>query len=154
MRRFAVIAALLLLAAACASSQVQRPPEKLYFAVELRSEGVVVGKPKLLGETGKPLRVERRQPGASVADYQLRLFPSRDGERFKLSLDAEVKDARGHQELALLHGQERKLELGHYAGELSISVTLMKVDSPEFRALMGLIDEEKMAKAAPGAGAI
>ncbi len=145
MRRFLITSALLL-AAACASSQIQRPAEKLYFSVEVRREGVLVGKPKLLGETGKALRVERRQPGATEADYALRLRPEREGDRFRIELDATVSDARGHRELALLHGQEKQLELGRYPGELSVSLTLMRVDSPEFRALMGLVEGEAAAR--------
>ncbi|MGQ0508614.1 MAG: hypothetical protein ACT4TC_25220 [Myxococcaceae bacterium] len=137
-----ITASLALAVAACVSTAAPKAPEKLYFAVELRRDGELVGKPKLLGETGKPLRVERRQQGATLADYELRLLPERDGGQFKVELDAAVRDAGGHQELALLHGQEKKLQLGRLPGELEISLTLMKVDSPEFRTLMGLVESE------------
>ncbi|MFP2933208.1 hypothetical protein ACLESO_50295 [Pyxidicoccus sp. 3LG] len=49
-----------------------------------------------------------------------------------------LPEAEGHSELALLHGQQRKLQLGRVPGELEVSLLLMKVDSPEFRALMQL----------------
>lgn len=148
MRRLAAIAIALFIAA-CASTQGKAlPPEKLYFAVELRHDGKLVGKPKLLGETGRVVRVEKRQQGATIPDYQLRLTPERDGEeRFRIELDAAVRDSRGHRELALLHGQEKKLELGKFPGDLEVSLTLMKVDSPEFRALMGLVEAEQTARA-------
>src|SRR5512146_1554220 len=50
--------------------------EPLYFSLEVKREGRVVAAPKLLGVEGKPLRVERRQPGASSPDYRLVLFPN------------------------------------------------------------------------------
>jgi hypothetical protein len=141
MRSFALTFFCLLFAAGCAS---QRPAasQKLYFAVELREQGRLVGKPKLVGETGKLLKVERRQPGAPQPDYQLVLMPTLDGDAFKIKLDVAVprSNRSGHSDLDLLHGQERKIELGLHPGELEVKLTLMKVDSPEFRALMRLAD--------------
>ena len=140
MRRVA-LTLLLLLAAACASQQRPAEPEKLYFAVELRRDGRVVGRPKLLGETGKVVRAERREPGASSPDYQLALSPADDGRgAFRLELDVSLPGASGHSKLALLHGQERKVELGARPGELEVTLLLMRVDSSEFRALMSLAE--------------
>jgi hypothetical protein len=115
--------------------------EPLYFAVEVRREGRVVAQPKLLGETGRTLRAERRRPGAPHADYRLILTPKAAGESFLLQLDLLLPEAQGHSELALLHGQQRKLQLGRVPGELEVSLLLMKVDSPEFRALMQLAED-------------
>lgn len=112
--------------------------EPLYFALEVRHEGRLVAQPKLLGETGRTVRAERRKPGASEPDYRLVLTPTAEGEAFHLELDLALPEVRGHSELALLHGQERKLQLGRHPGELEVSLLLMKVDSPEFRALMDL----------------
>ncbi|MHB8877730.1 MAG: hypothetical protein ACYC8T_28905 [Myxococcaceae bacterium] len=124
---------------ACASQQHAAAPQKLYFAVELRHDGQVVGKPKLLGETGGKILVERRAPGAASADYQLSLAPSDDGHgSFGLDLDVKLPGARGHSKLELLHGEERKLELGQRPGDLQVTLLLMRVDSTEFRALMNL----------------
>ena len=81
-------------------------PEKLYFAVEVQHEGKLVGKPRLLGETGKPLRAERRRPGSDVSDYVLVLKPTHEGGRYHLELDVSVPGARkGHTEFSLLHGE-------------------------------------------------
>lgn len=115
--------------------------EPLYFALEVRREGRLVAQPKLLGETGRTLRAERRKPGATQPDYQLVLTPIVEGGLYHLSLELSLPELRGHSELALLHGQQRKLQLGKVPGELEVSLLLMKVDSPEFRALMDLADD-------------
>ncbi|HYH97782.1 hypothetical protein [Hyalangium sp.] len=115
--------------------------EPLYFALEVRREGRLVAQPKLLGETGRTLRAERRKPGATQPDYQLVLTPILEGDMYHLSLELALPELRGHSELALLHGQQRKLQLGKAPGELEVSLLLMRVDSPEFRALMDLADD-------------
>jgi hypothetical protein len=112
--------------------------EVLYLALEVRQEGRVVARPRLLGETGKRVLAQKRRPGAPRADYQLTLTPNPEGEGFALSLDLTVGEVRGHQDVALLHGEERRLTLGEQPGSLEVSVLLMRVDSPEFRALMDL----------------
>lgn len=112
--------------------------EPLYFALEVRREGHLVAMPKLLGETGRTLRAERRKPGAAQPDYQLILTPIVEGNTYQLSLELTLPDIKGHSELAMLHGQQRKLQLGKSPGELEVSLLLMKVNSPEFRALMDL----------------
>ncbi|MGZ3457366.1 MAG: hypothetical protein ACXU86_02555 [Archangium sp.] len=118
----------------------QAQAEPLYFALEVRHEGRLVAQPKLLGETGRTVRAERRKPGASAPDYRLVLTPRAEGETFHLELDLMLPEVQGHSELALLHGQERRVQLGRYPGDLEVSLLLMKVDSPEFRALMDLAD--------------
>jgi hypothetical protein len=112
--------------------------EPLYFALEVRHDGHLVAQPKLLGETGRTLRAERRKPGASVPDYRLVLTPTAEGGTFHLELDLALPEVQGHSALALPHGQERRVQLGSHPGELEVSLLLMKVDSPEFRALMDL----------------
>jgi hypothetical protein len=115
--------------------------EPLYFALEVRRAGRLVAQPKLLGETGRTIRAERRKPGAAQPDYQLVLTPILEGNLYHLSLELALPELRGHSELALLHGQQRKLQLGKAPGELEVSLLLMKVDSPEFRALMDLAED-------------
>ncbi|MCP3138964.1 hypothetical protein [Pyxidicoccus xibeiensis] len=134
-----VVAGLALLVGLCSVvSPAAVRAEPLYFAVEVRREGRLVAQPKLLGETGRTLRAERRRPGAPIADYSLVLTPRAEGKSFLLQLDLLLPEAEGHSELALLHGEQRKLQLGRVPGELEVSLLLMKVDSPEFRALMQL----------------
>lgn len=115
--------------------------EPLYFALSVWRDGRLVAQPKLLGESGHTLRAERRRPGALVPDYSLVLTPKGEGNSFRLELDLTLPEAQGHSELGLLHGQERKLQLGRVPGELEVSLMLMKVDSPEFRALMDLSED-------------
>ncbi|AKF79991.1 hypothetical protein ACN47A_02355 [Myxococcus fulvus] len=128
----------LLVGMLCGMMPASAEAEPLYFAVEVWRDGRLVAQPKLLGETGRTLRAERRRPGAPTADYRLVLMPRAEGESFLLQLDLLLPEAKGHSELALLHGQQRKLQLGRVPGELEVSLLLMKVDSPEFRALMQL----------------
>ncbi len=137
MDRTALIACALL-AWGCASRPKPTGDQKLYFSLEVRREGQLVGKPKLLGELGKIARVERRRPGAALADYQLVLVPRLSGAGYHLQLDLSLPDAHGQAELDVMHGQVRQLELGPKAGELQVSLLMMKVDSPEFRLLMDL----------------
>lgn len=133
---------LVLVGLACiAAIPRQAQAEPLYFALEVRREGRLVAQPKLLGETGRTLRAERRKPGASTPDYRLVLTPTAEGETFHLELDLVLPEVKGHSELALLHGQESKVQLGRYPGDLEVSLLLMRVDSPEFRALMDLAAE-------------
>ncbi|WP_171817865.1 hypothetical protein [Pyxidicoccus fallax] len=124
-----------------AAARAEPRAEPLYFAVEVRREGRIVAQPKLLGETGRTLRAERRRPGAPLPDYRLILTPKASGDSYLLQLDLLLPEAEGHSELALLHGQQRKLQLGRVPGELEVSLLLMKVDSPEFRALMQLSED-------------
>ena len=133
---------LALVGLAClAALPTQAQAEPLYFALEVRREGRLVAQPKLLGETGRTVRAERRKPGASEPDYRLVLTPTAEGETFRLELDLMLPEIKGHSQLALLHGQERRVQLGRYPGDLEVSLLLMKVDSPEFRALMDLSAE-------------
>jgi hypothetical protein len=133
---------LVLVGLACiAAVPMPAQAEPLYFALEVRREGRLVAQPKLLGETGRTVRAERRKPGAREPDYRLVLTPTAEGETFRLELDLMLPELKGHSELALLHGQERRVQLGRYPGDLEVSLLLMKVDSPEFRALMDLSAE-------------
>jgi hypothetical protein len=148
MNRTALIACAFLAAAGCASAPKPTNEQKLYFSVEVRREGHLVAKPKLLGQSGKVTRVERRQPGAALADYQLVLVPRPSGAGYHLELDLSLPDVHGQAELDLAHGQVRQLELGPRAGELQVSLMMMRVDSPEFRLLMD-IGERQRTSASP-----
>ena len=145
MNRIALIACAFL-AWGCASKPKPTDDQKLYFSLEVRREGHLVAKPKLVGETGKIARVERRRPGAALADYQLVLIPRPSGTGYHLNLELCLPDAHGAAELDMLHGQVRQLELGNTAGELQVSLLLMKVDSPEFRLLMDLGERERTSE--------
>lgn len=131
---------------ACATAESARAPaEKLYLSMEVRSGGRLVGKPKLLGESGKTLKVERRAPGSDVADYKMVLLPTPEGDHYAVQLDVQVPDAGQnlHSQLAILHGEVKTVQLGHKPGDLDVELMIMRVDSPEFRALMGMADPDK-----------
>jgi hypothetical protein len=147
MDRTALMACALLLFS-CAKAPKQTDEQKLYFSLEVRREGHLVAQPKLVGEMGKIARVEKRQPGASLADYRLALFPRSAGAGYHLQLDLDLPDVHGEAELDLLHGEMRQIELGRCAGQLQVSLLVMKVDSPEFRLLMDL-DERASLVSSP-----
>lgn len=109
--------------------------ESLYLALELRRGGELIARPKLLGEAGKTLRAERRQPGAVDADYQLVLQPFVRDAAFQVHFELVLPEGAARSELAIAHGEERRVRLG---SDFEVSLLLMKVDSPEFRALMRL----------------
>jgi hypothetical protein len=149
MNRALSLAMLVLSATATPALAASRPQatEKLYLAFELRQDGKVVGTPKLLGELGKALRAERRQPGANLPDYSLAVMPVQFGDHFQIDLDVTLPKAEGHGNLFVQHGEQRKVELGAKPGDLVVSLTVMKVNSPEFKALMNLIGtQERQAK--------
>jgi hypothetical protein len=134
---------LVLLLAACALPPRVASPQKLYFALELRQQGRLVGRPKLLGEEGKSIRVERREPGSAQPDYRLRLSSWLKGpDDYLVDLQLALPGAQGHSKLSLLHGEERTLELGLNPGDLEVTLLVMKVDSSEFEALMSLPDSK------------
>src|SRR6202158_3281140 len=130
MNRTALISCAFLAACGCACTPKPTNEQKLYFSLEVRREAHLVAKPKLLGETGKVTRVERRQPGAALADYQLILVPRPSGAGYHLQLDLSLPDVHGQAELDLAHGQVRQLELGPRAGEHEGSVVMMAVGAP------------------------
>ncbi len=121
-----------------------RAHEPLYFAVEMTRDGHAVGSPKMVGFEGKSVAVEKRQPGAEEAEYRLVLRPRESGDGYKVVLELSLPSGKKLGEIALLHGEERVVELGE---RTELKVLLMRVDSPEFRALMRL-------GSAPGASAI
>src|SRR5262249_53978168 len=111
--------------------------------LEIRREGRLLAMPQFLGEAGKVLRAERRPPGASVPDYRLEISPFQATEhRFHLKLAVAVPGQHGSSQLQIAHGEVRKLELGTRKGDLEVKLLLMKVDSPEFRALMKLSNRD------------
>jgi hypothetical protein len=150
MRLFLIIAGVLgawgTVAGLGCSQSPKQPGEPLYFALEVRQQGKLVAKPKLLGHSGVRLQAERRQPGATEPDYSLSLDPSTSGDSFQVGLDLKLKETVGHSEVALKHGQERTVQLGAKPGDLEISLMVMRVDSPEFRALIALADDHADAQ--------
>lgn len=131
----ATLTGLVVLAAVGCASQAPatRPPEALYLAVEVQEHGHTVARPKVVGFEGRNITVERRAPDASQADYKLILMPKEDGAGYGVKLDLELPSGRRLGHVGLLHGEERRVDLG---SEIELKVMLMRVDSPEFRALM------------------
>lgn len=133
-RFFLTIAALLVALVGCATqAAATRDPEALYLAVEVQDHGKTVGRPKVLGFEGRSITVEKRAPDAPEADYRLVLLPREEGDGYGVRLDLELPSGRRSGRLGLLHGEERRIRLD---ADIELSVMLMRVDSPEFRALV------------------
>lgn len=112
---------------------VTRAPEALYLAVEVQEHGRTVATPKIVGFEGKNITVERRQPDAPQADYRLVLLPREEGQGYGVKLDLELPSGRRLGRVGLLHGEERRVTLDE---DIELKVMLMRVDSPEFKALV------------------
>ena len=109
--------------------------QQLYFALELSQDGHRLGSPQLLGFEGRQVVAEKRAPGATQPDYRLVLRPTETGAGYKVVLEVMLPSGKKIGEVVVLHGEERRVQLGD-ATELKL--LLMRVDSPEFRALMQL----------------
>lgn len=121
------------LACAAQGQSVTRNPEALYLSVEVMEGGHTVGKPKVVGFEGRHITVERRQPDAPVADYKLVLLPREEGSGYGVKLDLQLPSGRRLGHVGLLHGEERRVVLDE---QTELKVMLMRVDSPEFKALV------------------
>lgn len=124
-----------LLSTACTSARVSaREPDQLYFKVEVQQGGRRVAAPNLLGFEGRHIVVERGGLDGAPPDYRLVLSPTQESGGYRVGFDLEL---HGHPRLGgrlgLLHGEERSVQLGD---DVELRVLLMRVDSPEFRALM------------------
>ncbi|GMU62799.1 MAG: hypothetical protein AMXMBFR34_45620 [Myxococcaceae bacterium] len=118
----------------CASATpTTRAPEALYLAVEVQHDGQTVASPKVLGYEGHRVVVERRSPSAANPDYRLTLTPHEEGQGYKVLLDLDLPSGHRFGRVGLLHGEEQKVALD---SNTELKVMLMRVDSPEFRALI------------------
>ncbi len=133
-RVFLLTLASLVVVAGCASqAQATRAPEALYLSIEVQEHGATVARPKVMGFEGKNITVERRQPNAPLADYKLIVTPKEEGQGYGVKLDLELPSGRRLGHVGLLHGEERRVVLDD---DIELKVMLMRVDSPEFKALV------------------
>lgn len=138
MRSRRAVVGLLMLAlagAGCAQPLAadERAREPLYFAMELKQNGAELGHPKLLGFEGRKVTAEKTSQGNTAPDYRLVLKPSESGAGYRVVLELTLPGGTQSVELAMLHGEERTVK---FAGATELKLLLMRVDSPEFRALM------------------
>jgi hypothetical protein len=117
----------------CAAGLQARPPEQLYFAIQMEQDGRSLAAPRLLGFEGKRVFAEKWRPGAALPDYRLLLQPDESGAGYGVSLDLELPSGHSRGRIDLLHGEERTIALDT---RTRLTLLLMRVDSPEFRALM------------------
>lgn len=125
--------ALVVLVGCAAQAPVTRAPEALYLAVEVREHGQTVARPKMLGFEGRNITVERRQPNSTTPEFRLVLLPKEEGQGYGVKLDLQLPSGRRLGHVGLLHGEERRVVLDE---NTELKVMLMRVDSPEFKALV------------------
>ena len=130
--------------AGCASdTHATRAAEPLYLALKVSENGHTVGSPRVLGFEGRSITTERRAPGATLPDYRLRLRPEEAGNGYRVLLDLELPSGKHlGGRLKLMHGEERVVRLD---ASTQLTVLLMRVDSPEFKALMNLQPRQPVA---------
>ncbi len=123
--------------AGCATEpSAARATEPLYMSVEVSENGHMVAAPKVVGFEGRSITAERRAPGAATPDYRLVLRPEDTGNAYRVLLDLELPSGKKlGGRVKLLHGEERRVSLDAHT---TLTVLLMRVDSPEFKALMEL----------------
>ncbi|MDR0965590.1 MAG: hypothetical protein LBM75_03635 [Myxococcales bacterium] len=148
------LATLLAVCAACTGlfGRTEDPAiEKLFFALRIETEGQLVAKPHLLGETDHRLSMKLVDPVAPEhTRLAVELLPTRLGNDYSIQfglLLSGVSKAPQVTELTLAHGQERKFQLLDGSAPLTVTLMLMRVDSPEFDAWLELVrkEQEKMS---------
>jgi hypothetical protein len=115
------------------TTSAARVPEQLYLKIEVQQHGKTVAAPHLLGFEGRHIIVEKKAPQATSPDYRLVLLPREEGSGYGVKFDIELPNGRQKGGVSLLHGEERSVML---ADDMQLKVMLMRVDSPEFRAMV------------------
>ncbi len=124
--------------------------EKLFFALQIEEGGVILARPKLLGETGLALSMRLVDPEEPERTrLALELLPSRTGRAYHVEIALEIpgKGAQISGELELMHGEERHVNLSGTSQAFTVTMLLMRVDSPEFDAYMELARRELESQA-------
>lgn len=124
------------LVAATVTSAAPRPTtdERLYFALEVHRGGKRLATPRLIGLAGHHVLAERRAPGGLEPLYRVLLTTRPSAEGYDVSLRLDVERAHYERTVPLGHGEERTLR---WPDGTEVVVLLMRVDSDEFRALVG-----------------
>lgn len=129
----ASVGVLAMLVGCASAAPVTRAPEALYLAVEVQEHGKTVASPKLLGYEGHNIFVEKRASPQASTEYKLKLTPREVGQGYHVLLDLELPSGHRFGKVGLLHGEERRVSLD---ADTELKVMLMRVDSPEFRAMI------------------
>lgn len=136
------IISLLVLGVACAGMLSRTvPAEQLFLALQIEDGGRVVARPQLVGESGKRLRLQLVEPARpDQPRLELEMVPEHENEGYRVQLRLAMPDRAQplEGELALGHGEERKLELSNPVRPLHVKLMLMRVASPEFETWLRL----------------
>ncbi len=135
------LASVAVLCAACAGILVREPGERLFFALEIDDGGRVVGRPQVIGETGKLLTIKLVEPGSvGRPRLSMKLVPEHEGGGYRVQLELDLPDrpVPGKGVLAIEHAEERRVEIGNPVRPLSVKLMVMRVASPEFEAWVKL----------------
>lgn len=125
--------------------------EKLFFAMRIEAAGQLVARPHLLGETDHRLSMKLVDPEhPERTRLSLEMMPTRRGEDYSVQVGLLMPGVSQSPQVATLelaHGQERKFRLLDGNAPLTVTLMLMRVDSPEFDAWLDLVrkEQERMA---------
>ena len=163
-RKLPVFAALLLVALAAgavllAAGALRKPQEaagkgdleKLFFALRIEAGQQLVARPNLIGETGSRLTMQLVDPERpDKTRLSLEMLPTKAGAsydiQFGLTMPAISPDLQTAH-LTLAHGEEKTFRLPGGRIPLTVTLLLMRVDSPEFDAWRELVRREQAAMA-------
>lgn len=111
----------------------------------------LVARPHLLGETDHRLSMKLVDPvHPERTRLTVEMMPTRFGEDYSIQfglLMPNISDEPQVTTLMLSHGQERKFQLLDGSAPLTVTLMLMRIDSPEFDAWLELVrqEQEKMS---------
>lgn len=122
--------------------------EKLFFALRIEADGQLVAKPHLLGETDHRLSMKLVDPEhPERTRLSLEMMPTRLGQDYSVQVGLLMPGVSQSPQVATLklaHGQERRFSLLDGSAPLTVTLLLMRVDSPEFDAWLDLVRKEQM----------
>lgn len=130
---------------ACAGLLSHPRDEKLFFALQIEDRGLVLARPKLLGEVGRPVTMKLVDAGdPEHTRLSLQLEPKRIGKTYQVQIGMELAGRTEPLggELQLHHGEERQVLLTGAQRRVLVRMLVMRVDSPEFEAYMELARRE------------
>ncbi len=125
--------------------------EKLFFALRIEAGQQLVARPNLIGETGRRLTMQLVDPEhPDKTRLSLEILPEKSGAAYDIRFGLTMPSIGAEPQTAMLnlaHGEEKKFLLSGGRVPLTVTLLLMRVDSPEFDAWRELVRREQAAMA-------
>lgn len=157
---------LLILAAFCASiivafiffknedrNSTENGGDQLFFALKIEMGEHLIARPNLLGESGRRLTLKMVDPEQpDRLNLALKMLPelSTDGSGYDISFSIQMPDLAPEPEdiaLHMSHGEEKRFLLTLGRIPITMTMTLLRVDSPEFEAWKELVQKDAAEQA-------